>query len=95
MTSPEAHLLPFSVDLEGPVQSQNYFQYGPSTTASNENNMPTYETILLGRKLVGYKVQLPDTCRGNDGKISQQKEAERGLKSKKVNCGNTIKKKQS
>ncbi|KAG0172654.1 hypothetical protein DFQ28_007372 [Apophysomyces sp. BC1034] len=52
----KAHLLPFSVDLEGPVAAQQYLN-----VESTEDNTKT--TILLGRKLVGRNVNLP--CEGH------------------------------
>ncbi|KAI9359845.1 ribonuclease H2, subunit C [Pilaira anomala] len=44
----KVHLLPFSVDREGPINTKEYFKA--------EKNQDQYETVMLGRKLVGTPV---------------------------------------
>jgi hypothetical protein len=59
MSNPKVHLLPFSVDREGPINTQYYM------TIEKENDQ--YETVMLGRKLVGTSVSLGDSL--TQGKI--------------------------
>ncbi|KAK4513626.1 uncharacterized protein ATC70_005630 [Mucor velutinosus] len=54
MADIKAHLLPFSVDKEGTINTKQYFKY-----EKNEAD-EQYETIMMGRKLVGRSVALND-----------------------------------
>lgn len=54
MTDIKAHLLPFSVDKEGTVNTKQYFKYEKNEADEH------YETIMMGRKLVGRSVALND-----------------------------------
>lgn len=54
MTDIKAHVFPFSVDKEGPINTKQYFKY--EKNGQDEH----YETIVMGRKLVGRAVALND-----------------------------------
>lgn len=56
MTEIKAHLFPFSVDKEGPINTKQYFKY---EKGSDEQ----YETIMLGRKLLGRSIVLNEKTR--------------------------------
>lgn len=51
MTEIKAHLFPFSVDKEGPINTKQYFKY-------EKESDEQYETIMLGRKLLGRSIVL-------------------------------------
>lgn len=53
MSDPKIHLLPFSVDREGPINTKSYLKL------EKENDQ--YETVIMGRKLVGTAVSLKDS----------------------------------
>lgn len=53
MSDIKVHLLPFSVDREGPINTKEYFKA--------EKNQDQYETVMLGRKLVGTPVSLTNS----------------------------------
>ncbi|CAO3615740.1 unnamed protein product [Mucor hiemalis] len=53
MSDPKIHLLPFSVDCEGPINTKSYLKL------EKENDQ--YETVIMGRKLVGTAVSLKDS----------------------------------
>ncbi|KAL9551807.1 hypothetical protein MBANPS3_004078 [Mucor bainieri] len=55
MTDIKAHLFPFSVDKEGTVNTKQYFKYEKS-----ESDQEQYDTIMMGRKLVGRSIVLND-----------------------------------
>lgn len=54
MTDIKAHLFPFSVDKEGSINTKQYFKF-----EKNEAD-EQYETIMMGRKLVGRSIALND-----------------------------------
>jgi hypothetical protein len=56
MSDIPAHLLPFSVDQEGPINTNQYLKI--------EKENEHYETVIMGRKLVGNHITLPDTTIG-------------------------------
>jgi hypothetical protein len=57
MSHIKVHLFPFSIDREGPINTKEYF--------SVDKNNHHYETIMLGRKLIGTAVPLNnDTTQG-------------------------------
>ncbi|KAI9494885.1 ribonuclease H2, subunit C [Zychaea mexicana] len=61
-----AHLFPFTSPLEGPVNSKDFFQFAPTTSIAHQHNsIATYETIVMGRRLIGYGVDLPESCKGH------------------------------
>ncbi|CEP18841.1 hypothetical protein [Parasitella parasitica] len=53
MAEIKAHLFPFSVDKEGAINTKQYFKF---EKGSDEQ----YESIMLGRKLMGRSVVLND-----------------------------------
>ncbi len=53
MSDPKVHLLPFTADFEGPINTQRYF------TIEKENDQ--YESVMMGRKLVGIAVSLSNS----------------------------------
>lgn len=50
MSNNTVHLFPFGIDREGPINTKDYF----SVNKTNDQ----YETVMLGRKLVGTSVSL-------------------------------------
>lgn len=50
MSDSKVHLLPFTTDFEGPINTQRYF------TIEKENEQ--YKSVMLGRQLVGTAVSL-------------------------------------
>lgn len=56
MTEIKAHLFPFSVDKEGPINTKQYFKY-------EKESDEQYETIMLGRKLLGRSIVLNEKTR--------------------------------
>lgn len=64
---PRAHILPFSVQKEGPVNSQQYFLCNPTANADHKHaTLPTFETIMMGRRMYGYEIAVNEaTCQGN------------------------------
>jgi hypothetical protein len=57
MSNISAHLLPFSVDQEGSINTRQYLKI--------EKENEHYETVIMGRKLVGNHIVLPETTIGN------------------------------
>jgi hypothetical protein len=53
MSDNKVHLLPFSVDREGPINTTTYFKV--------EKDQDRYDSVMLGRKLVGTGVSLTDS----------------------------------
>lgn len=53
MNDPKVHLLPFSVDREGPVNTKSYLKL--------EKEEDQYETVIMGRRLVGTAVSLKES----------------------------------
>lgn len=53
MSDPTVHLLPFSVDREGPINTKSYFKL--------EKEEDQYETVIMGRRLVGTAVSLKES----------------------------------
>lgn len=58
MSEIKAHLFPFSVDYEGPVKSKEYLsvEKGPNGQ---------YETVILGRQLIGHSVSTSGITQGH------------------------------
>ncbi|KAI8144907.1 hypothetical protein BJV82DRAFT_667448 [Fennellomyces sp. T-0311] len=76
-TSPTVHLLPFTSSHEGPVNSQQYFQFAPTTSLEHKHaTIETYETMVMGRRLIGYNIELPKTCTGNIWQYVEAREEE-------------------
>lgn len=57
MSDTKIHLLPFSIDREGTINTKEYF--------SVEKDNDQYETTMLGRKLVGTPVTLVENTVGH------------------------------
>lgn len=60
MSDIPVHLLPFSVDQEGPINTKQYLKI--------EKENEHYETVIMGRKLIGNHIILPDTTIGKTKK---------------------------
>lgn len=52
MSDIKVHLLPFAVDREGPINTKSYFKV--------DKDQDQYESVMLGRKLVGTAVSPAD-----------------------------------
>ncbi|KAI9277107.1 ribonuclease H2, subunit C [Phascolomyces articulosus] len=65
-TIPITHLFPFTSSLEGPVNSKQYFQFARTTSLEHKHkSIDTYETNLMGRRMIGYSVELPKNVNGH------------------------------
>ncbi|KAI9311367.1 hypothetical protein BX666DRAFT_1868101 [Dichotomocladium elegans] len=64
MTS-TGHLLPFSIDTEGLVNAESYMKIVPCTRSDQQHpTLPTLETHVRGRRLVGLDVKLRPPVQG-------------------------------
>ncbi|KAG2223048.1 hypothetical protein INT45_008249 [Circinella minor] len=65
-SAPTTHLFPFTSTLEGPINSKKYFQFEPTPSLEHKHKtIETFETKLMGRRLIGYNVQLPENVNGH------------------------------
>ncbi|ORZ17821.1 hypothetical protein BCR42DRAFT_450376 [Absidia repens] len=69
-TTKQHHLLPFAIDLEGPIDAAQFLSVIPSTTP--QINVGTWvdacarrSTVIMGRLLEGIEVTPPDNCQGH------------------------------
>jgi hypothetical protein len=56
MSHDSAHLFPFAIDKEGPINTKYYFQI--------DKQEDQYESVVLGRKLIGKNVKVGSSTQG-------------------------------
>ncbi|CAO3598393.1 unnamed protein product [Absidia cylindrospora] len=69
-TTKQNHLLPFTIDLEGPIDAAQFLSVIPSTTP--QINVGTWvdacarqSTVIMGRLLEGIEITPPENCQGH------------------------------